>query len=190
MGRASRDTRSGAPARGSLRQPGDRGHIDPPSWDRPVPRGCRRPRLRSEQARGGSVPDEAQRWAALDTGKLDGWSLRLPCFGNWDDTAIPDPGAAESKIVLAWINGNAPTRTHVHVEIDHTWRGDLKLDLIAPDGKVYALRAADAKDGTDNINESYWVNASASPSNGTWKLRAEDLAKGDKGFINGWTLTL
>ncbi|MFD1546141.1 S8 family serine peptidase [Nonomuraea guangzhouensis] len=126
----------------------------------------------------------------LDTGFIDGWSLRLPCFGNWDDTAIPDPGVAESSIVLAWLNGNAPTRTHVHVEIDHTWRGDLKLDLVAPDGKVYALRAADAKDGTDNIDESYWVNASASPSNGTWKLRAEDLAKGDKGFINGWTLTL
>ncbi|MFG1966627.1 S8 family serine peptidase [Nonomuraea sp. NPDC049028] len=126
----------------------------------------------------------------LDTGFIDGWSIRLPCFGNWDDTAIPDPGVAESSIVLAWINGNAPTRSRVHVEIDHTWRGDLKLDLVAPDGKVYPLRAADAKDGTDNINESYWVNASASAANGTWKLRAEDLAKGDKGFINGWTLTL
>jgi subtilisin family serine protease len=126
----------------------------------------------------------------LDTGFIDGWSIRLPCFGNWDDTAIPDPGVAESGIVLAWINGNAPTRSRVHVEIDHTWRGDLKLDLVAPDGKVYPLRAADAKDGTDNIDESYWVNASASAANGTWKLRAEDLAKGDKGFINGWTLTL
>ncbi|MEU4235077.1 S8 family serine peptidase [Nonomuraea sp. NPDC026600] len=126
----------------------------------------------------------------LDTGYIDGWWIRLPCFGNWNDTTIPDPGAAESSIVLDWINGNAPTRTRVHVEINHTWRGDLKLDLIAPDGKVYALRAADAKDGTDNIDESYWVNASASAANGTWKLRAEDLAKGDTGFINGWTLTL
>ncbi|WP_433427658.1 S8 family serine peptidase [Nonomuraea sp. CA-141351] len=126
----------------------------------------------------------------LDTGYIDGWWIRLPCFGNWDDTTIPDPGAAESSIVLAWINGNAPTRTRVHVEIDHTWRGDLKIDLIAPDGKVYPLRAADAKDGTDNIDESYWVNANASPASGTWRLRVEDLAKGDTGFINGWTLTL
>jgi subtilisin-like proprotein convertase family protein len=55
---------------------------------------------------------------------------------------------------------------------------------------VYALRAADAKDGTDNIDESYWVNASASVAHGTWRLKAEDLAKGDKGYINGWTLTL
>ncbi|MET7466947.1 proprotein convertase P-domain-containing protein, partial [Nonomuraea sp. NPDC005501] len=70
------------------------------------------------------------------------------------------------------------------------WRGDLKLDLIAPDGKIYPLRAPDAKDGTDNIEENYWVNAGASPASGTWKLRAEDLAKGDKGYINGWTLTL
>ncbi|MEV0381189.1 S8 family serine peptidase [Nonomuraea sp. NPDC050643] len=126
----------------------------------------------------------------LDTGYIDGWWIRMPCFGNWDDTAVPDPGSAESSIVLAWINGNAPTRSRVHVEIEHTWRGDLKLDLVAPDGKVYALRAADPKDGTDNINESYWVNASASPASGTWRLRVEDLAKGDKGFINGWTLTL
>ncbi|MEQ4722107.1 S8 family serine peptidase [Nonomuraea sp. B19D2] len=126
----------------------------------------------------------------VDTGYIDGWWIRLPCFGNWDDAAIPDPGTAESSIVLAWINGNAPTRTRVHVEIEHTWRGDLKLDLVAPDGKVYALRAADPKDGTDNIDENYWVNANVSPASGTWRLRAEDLTKGDKGFINGWTLTL
>ncbi|GAA3211115.1 S8 family serine peptidase [Nonomuraea helvata] len=126
----------------------------------------------------------------LDTGFIDGWWIRLPCFGNWDDTAIPDPGVAESSIVLAWLNGNAPTRTRVHVEIDHTWRGDLKIDLVAPDNKVYPLRAADPKDGTDNIDENYWVNANVSPASGTWKLRVEDLAKGDKGFINGWTLTL
>ncbi|MFI7703944.1 proprotein convertase P-domain-containing protein [Nonomuraea sp. NPDC049480] len=126
----------------------------------------------------------------VDTGYIDGWWIRLPCFGNWDDGTIPDPGAAESSIILAWINGNAPTRTRVHVEIEHTWRGDLKLDLIAPDGKVYALRAADPKDGTDNIDENYWVNAGASPASGTWRLKVEDLAKGDTGYIEGWTLTL
>ncbi|WP_397334483.1 proprotein convertase P-domain-containing protein [Nonomuraea sp. 3-1Str] len=40
------------------------------------------------------------------------------------------------------------------------------------------------------MDENYWVNASTSPASGTWKLQAEDLAKGDKGYINGWTLTL
>ncbi|SEH02263.1 Proprotein convertase P-domain-containing protein [Nonomuraea solani] len=126
----------------------------------------------------------------VDTGFLDAWSISMPCFGNWDDVDIPDPGVAESSIILAWLDGNAPSRTRVHVEIGHTWRGDLKIDLIAPGGKVYPLRAADAKDGTDNINESYWVSATVSPASGTWKLRVEDLAKGDKGYIDGWTLTL
>lgn len=125
----------------------------------------------------------------LDTGYIDSWTIRLPCFGAWDDVPIPDPGSAESQIVVGWLSGNAPSNVTVYVEINHTWRGDLKLDLVAPDGKVYPLRAPAPKDDADVLNETYHVNASTSPASGSWKLRVEDVTSGDKGYINGWTLT-
>nr|BFE80297.1 hypothetical protein GCM10020093_028980 [Planobispora longispora] len=78
----------------------------------------------------------------------------------------------------------------VYVDIHHTWRGDLKIDLIGPDGKVYPLRVPAPKDGEDIIHETYRVSTSASPANGTWRLRVEDVAAGDTGAIYGWMLAL
>ncbi|MDT5025764.1 MAG: carboxypeptidase [Micromonosporaceae bacterium] len=34
------------------------------------------------------------------------------------------------------------------------------------------------------------VNLSSEVANGIWKLRVQDAAAGDTGYINSWTLTL
>ena len=75
----------------------------------------------------------------------------------------------------------------VAVRIIHTYRGDLKVDLIAPNGSVFTLsnRAGGA---ADNIITTYTVNASASVANGTWRLRVNDNAAGDVGYIDSWSL--
>ena len=41
----------------------------------------------------------------------------------------------------------------------------------------------------DNIIQTYTVNLSSEAKNGTWKLRVNDNATADTGFINSWTLT-
>jgi subtilisin-like proprotein convertase family protein len=41
----------------------------------------------------------------------------------------------------------------------------------------------------DNINQTYNVNLSSEPLNGTWRLRVNDNANADTGYINSWSIT-
>ena len=43
--------------------------------------------------------------------------------------------------------------------------------------------------GTDNINKTVTFDLSSEPLNGTWKLRVNDNAGGDVGYINSWSVT-
>ncbi|MEU5942817.1 M4 family metallopeptidase [Micromonospora sp. NPDC047548] len=108
---------------------------------------------------------------------------------NGNDVAIPDLSTAESTIT---VNGcaTAPSRkSKIEVHIVHTYIGDLIVDLIAPDGTVYNLHNRTGA-GTDNIDTVYTKNLHSETANGTWTLRVQDVASGDSGFINSWTLTL
>lgn len=76
----------------------------------------------------------------------------------------------------------------VPVDIKHTYIGDLRIDLIAPDGSVYNLKAYGAGGSSDNVITTYTVNASSEVANGTWKLRVSDNAAYDVGKIDVWAL--
>jgi len=122
--------------------------------------------------------------AAVDTGTPPGKS-----FENTADVAIPDAGAAvTSPITVTGVTGNAPATLKVDVNIVHTYRGDLVIDLIAPDGTAYRLKAS-SNDSADNIVTTYTVNASSEVANGVWKLQVQDVARVDTGHINSWKLT-
>ncbi|MEV7543195.1 S8 family serine peptidase [Streptomyces sp. NPDC089915] len=109
-------------------------------------------------------------------------------FENTADFAIADNSTVESPITVTGVTGNAPATLKVGVNIVHTYIGDLKVDLVAPDGTVYTVHNR-AGGGTDNINQTYTVNASSEVANGTWKLRVNDNAGGDTGKIDSWNLT-
>lgn len=110
-----------------------------------------------------------------------------PSFENTGDFAIADNATVESPITVTGVAGNAPATLKVGVNIVHTYIGDLKVDLIAPDGSAYTLHNR-AGGSADNINQTYTVNASAEVANGTWKLRVNDNAGGDTGKIDSWSL--
>nr|WP_241852907.1 S8 family serine peptidase [Streptomyces sp. CB02056] len=110
-------------------------------------------------------------------------------FENTADVAIPDNTTVESPITVTGVTGNAPATLKVGVDIKHTYRGDLVISLVAPDGTVYLLEDFPNSDSTDNVAKTYTVNASASAANGTWKLRVKDGASGDTGTIDAWNLT-
>nr|WP_280524762.1 proprotein convertase P-domain-containing protein [Pseudoxanthomonas spadix] len=74
------------------------------------------------------------------------------------------------------------------VNIVHTYIGDLKVDLIAPDGSVYVLSNR-AGGSADNIVKTYTLNLSSEALNGAWALRVNDNAGGDTGYINSWSIT-
>jgi len=76
----------------------------------------------------------------------------------------------------------------VAVSIIHTYKGDLKVDLVAPDGTVYVLHNRTGG-SADNIAQTFSVNLSSEALNGTWNLRVNDNASGDTGRIDSWSIT-
>ncbi|MCY0947326.1 S8 family peptidase [Streptomyces antarcticus] len=109
-------------------------------------------------------------------------------FENTGDFAIGDNTTVESPVTASGVTGNAPATLKVGVNVVHTYIGDLKVDLVAPDGTVYTVHNRSGG-STDNINQTYTVNASSEVANGTWKLRVNDNAGGDTGKIDSWSLT-
>lgn len=78
----------------------------------------------------------------------------------------------------------------MYVNIVHTYRGDLVIDLVAPDGSTYRLKSSSSSDSTDNVDATYTVDASSETTvNGTWQLKVQDVYSADTGYINSWKLT-
>ena len=109
-------------------------------------------------------------------------------YTNNTDYTINDNATVESPITVSGRTGNGSATTPVAVNIVHTYKGDLKVDLIAPDGSLYVLHNRSGG-GTDNIIQTFTVNLSSEPLNGTWKLRVNDNANADTGYINSWSVT-
>ncbi|MFK4692334.1 M4 family metallopeptidase [Streptomyces pristinaespiralis] len=132
-------------------------------------------------------------WAGINVGSRPGGDPDPDpgtVFENASDVSIPDAGAAvTSSVNVTGRTGNAPSALQVGVDIVHTWRGDLVIDLLAPDGTAYRLKNSSGSDSADNVKETYTVNASSEVANGTWKLRVQDVARYDTGYINSFKLT-
>jgi Zn-dependent metalloprotease len=114
------------------------------------------------------------------------------CSGtNGTDVSIPDNNTYVYSDISISGCGRAPSTTStVAVNIVHTYRGDLQIALIAPDGTVYSLKTSNSSDSADNVNATYTGNLSSESANGTWRLRVRDVFSVDTGYINTWTLTL
>jgi subtilisin-like proprotein convertase family protein len=84
--------------------------------------------------------------------------------------------------------GNAPTTASVSVNITHTYQGDLKVDLVAPDGSLYNIHNRTGA-GTDNVIKTVTLNLSSEALNGIWKMQVNDNAAGDTGTLNSWSVT-
>ncbi|MFE0893769.1 M4 family metallopeptidase [Streptomyces rochei] len=130
-------------------------------------------------------------WAGINVGaRPGGGGGGGTSFENTADVAIPDNGAAvTSSVAVTGRTGNAPANLQAAVDIVHTYRGDLVIDLLAPDGTAYRLKNSSSSDSADNVNQTYTVNASSETANGTWKLRVQDVAARDTGYISGFKLT-
>ncbi len=112
------------------------------------------------------------------------------CSGtNGNNVTISDNTTVESLIAISGCAGNASSTSTAEVHIVHPYIGDLVVNLVAPDGSLYLLHNR-AGGSADNINQTYPVNLSGEAANGTWRLRVQDAAAGDVGFVDSWTLSL
>ena len=109
-------------------------------------------------------------------------------YSNATDYTISDNATVDSPIAVSGRSGNAPSNASVTVAIVHTYQGDLKVDLVAPDGSLYNIHNRTGS-STDNINKTVTLNLSTEALNGTWNLRVNDNAGGDTGYINSWSVT-
>lgn len=107
---------------------------------------------------------------------------------NNTDVAINDNTTVNSPITVSGRIGNAPNNASVSVNIVHTYIGDLKVDLVAPDGTLYNIHNRTGG-SADNIVRTVTLNVSSETLNGAWRLRVNDNANQDIGFINSWSVT-
>jgi leucyl aminopeptidase len=108
-------------------------------------------------------------------------------YTNPNDVTISDNATVNSPIVVSGRTGNAPSNASVTVAIVHTYIGDLKVDLVAPDGTLYNIHNRTGGT-TDNINKTVTLNLSSEALNGTWNLRVNDNGPGDVGKIDSWSI--
>lgn len=109
-------------------------------------------------------------------------------YTNGTDYTIRDNATVDSPITVSGRSGYAPSTASVSVTIYHTYKGDLRVDLVAPDGSIYNLHNRTGT-STDNVIGTYSRNLSTELLNGTWKLRVNDNASGDTGRIDTWSIT-
>ncbi|WP_405938926.1 M4 family metallopeptidase [Streptomyces sp. NBC_00726] len=135
-------------------------------------------------------------WAGINVGERSGGGTDPTdpgdgtVFQNNTPVTIPDAGpAVTSAVTVTGRSGKAPSALKVGVDITHSWRGDLVIDLVAPDGTAYRLKNASYYDSASNVKTTYTVNASSENANGTWKLRVQDVYYYYGGTINSFKLT-
>lgn len=112
-------------------------------------------------------------------------------FSSDETVAIPDASyPVSSSVDVTGCEGAASSGSTVDVHITHSWRGDLLLHLVAPDGSAYLLKNYDSQDSAADVDGTYTVDISGEQRNGTWKLRARDMYSYDTGTIDNWTFNL
>ncbi|CAM3409668.1 trypsin-like serine protease [Stackebrandtia soli] len=112
------------------------------------------------------------------------------CVGT-NNTAAPiaDRGTVTSTIAVNC--GESATATaSVSVDITHTYRGDIGIQLVSPAGTTYTLKSSGIGDGADDIVETYTVDLSGVAADGTWTLKVTDAYSGDTGTLNNWSVDL
>ena len=100
---------------------------------------------------------------------------------------IPDLATVSDTITVP--DSETATSVSVEVDITHTYIGDLKIDLIAPDGTTRTLHNRSGG-SADNIDQTYAPSFGSIQISGAWKLQINDNYNADPGTLNSWTLTI
>ncbi len=111
---------------------------------------------------------------------------------------IPDNDAqgVSQAIQLAGAGAATVAGVTVTVDITHSYRGDLRVELVAPSGATVRLhdRAGGSK---KDLKETYSATTTPGlaafnglPIDGNWTLRVQDLAKADVGKLNRWEISV
>jgi len=119
-------------------------------------------------------------------------------FDRFPNIAIPDADSAGITDGVEVMTTGIVSGIEVEVDIDHSYRGDLRVSLVPPDGAMIALHNREGGSAHD-LKALYtpanspalatWLQTRA-PAIGIWALQVVDLASWDVGQLNRWRLKL
>ena len=118
-----------------------------------------------------------------------------PNTGTGQFTQTKSPSAAitgDQDVIdtIAVSNSGSATSVSVDLNIAHSYIGDLKVDLVAPDGTTKTLHNR-LGGSSDDIVATYTPNFNGTSISGTWTLKInDDYPSADDGVLNSWTLTI
>jgi hypothetical protein len=110
--------------------------------------------------------------------------------------SIPDNNSAGIRDTINFSEQASLAGIKVHVDITHTYIGDLRLVLIAPSGTSVVLHNRSGGP-VDNIQRSFDLATTQALSTlvgqaiqGNWTLHIQDLEAADVGKLNRWELEI
>jgi M6 family metalloprotease-like protein len=141
--------------------------------------------------------------ASADVGRLLHWRLDIELTARDDNViedrtepklAIPDADATGVASILSQTQTGNVKGIAVSVDIEHSYIGDLQVELIAPSGRSALLHDREGE-WRDNVSRTYDIASSPALQelvgesiSGDWQLRVRDLAQADQGRFNAWSM--
>jgi len=105
--------------------------------------------------------------------------------------AIPDNAPDGIVLPLEVFDEAAVRSLAVSVRIQHPYRSDLRLRLMAPWGDERDLLPTQVAVGGTDVYATFEVSGwEGRPARGVWRLQAADLFPRDEGRVSGWMLHL
>ncbi|MCP4601504.1 MAG: S8 family serine peptidase [Proteobacteria bacterium] len=143
--------------------------------------------------------------APVDVGTLDSWTLSLGIKSShsyWEASpgmAIEDDDLRGIVSTLSVQSSGVLKDIELFVDITHTYRGDLVVELESPTGRRVKVHGDGDGGSEDNLKRTYRqsdtpilkiLTSENSEIQGDWKLHVADHAPVDVGKLNRWSLKL
>lgn len=140
-----------------------------------------------------------------DDGVINSWSLagavltpdRTVLGSASPNIGVSSDTTAVSSIELTSPGEVSPDELEVLIDVSHSYRGDLQIQLESPAGTTLTLKQTDSTDSTDNLvgvfpDSLVPVTAFSALAGeslaGEWTLRINDAYSGDDGTLNSWSI--
>jgi zinc metalloprotease ZmpA len=105
--------------------------------------------------------------------------------------AIPDNDVNGITSSVAVTDGGNVASLSLSLNITHTFRGDLVVTLIAPDGTPFVVSNRQGGSADNIVINNMPITALNDHSaRGTWQLKVQDRAAADVGTLNSWSLKI
>lgn len=103
--------------------------------------------------------------------------------------AIPDNTAAGASSTITVAGAGGISSLAVTVDVQHTYRGDLRVELVHAGRTVTLLDRQGA--GEDDVRQTFSVSDfNAMDAAGDWTLRVIDTASADTGTLRSWSIAI